>query len=315
MKLALLLLLSMFVAGCAHAPIDPATPGQNTAKVQQGENIYDVARRLNVTVADLAAVNHLSPPYPVKIGQSLIIPAIRVYTVAKGDSLSKIAQHFDVGQSNLAQLNHLTPPYKIFPGQQLQITGGAVAGSSAAPATVEAAAPVAPRSTVEAVPLSDSKSTPPAEQAATVSASPTALAPQQTGVVVAPEPVASSGKFAWPVRGQVISPFGPKPDGLQNDGINIAAASGTPVNSAAAGTVAYAGNELRGFGNLVLVKHSGGWVSAYAHLETIAVKKGDAVKTGQLLGTVGQTGAVDSPQLHFELRKGKEAVDPATQLQ
>jgi murein DD-endopeptidase MepM/ murein hydrolase activator NlpD len=307
MRFAALLLLALLLQGCAHSgPINPATPGQGSATVQQGENLYDVARRLNVTPRDLIEVNHLAPPYQVKTGQVLTIPAARVYTVVKGDSLSLIAQKFDVGMSRIAELNHLSPPFKIFPGQQLQISGGA-SGQAAVPPPVPAeteAAPAAPKSSVEAVPLSDARSTPPP------AASATALAPP-----VASTPTANGGKgFAWPVQGQIISGFGMQPDGLQNDGINIAAPAGTPVKSTAAGTVAYAGNELKGFGNLILVKHPGGWVSAYAHLDTVAVKKGDAVKSGQVLGTVGQTGAVDSPQLHFELRQGKEAIDPATQL-
>jgi murein DD-endopeptidase MepM/ murein hydrolase activator NlpD len=323
MRVIGLVLLLLMLAGCAHqAAINPATAGQGSATVQQGENFFDVARRLNVTVQDLAAVNHLQPPYMVKTGQVLVVPAIRVYTVVKGDSVSKIAQQFDVGTSRLAQLNHLSPPYKIFPGQQLQISGGVSEGTTAVAAVpaqgqaeTETMAAV-PKSTVEAVPLSDAK---PVASGAAVSASPTALAPQTNTPTPAaasvPAPAGSAGKFSWPVRGQVISAFGTKPDGLQNDGINIAATAGTPVKATAAGVIAYAGNELKGFGNLVLIKHAGGWVSAYAHLDTINLKKGEAVKAGQVIGTVGQTGSVDSPQLHFELRQGKQAIDPATELQ
>ena len=321
MRLVVAFCLLMLITACAHQPISPATPGQASATVQQGENLFDVARRLNVTVQDLAAVNHLQPPYQVRTGQMLIVPAIRVYTVAKGDSLSLIAQKFDVGTSRLAQLNHLAPPYKIFPGQQLQISGGASEGTTAVTSSTTTTQPevetvtAAPPSTVEAVPLADSKPAP----SSSVSTSPTALAPQTNTPTPAaasvPAPAGPAGKFAWPVQGQIVSAFGTKPDGLQNDGINIAASAGTPVKATAAGSVAYAGNELRGFGNLILIKHAGGWVSAYAHLDTINVKKGDAVKGGQVIGTVGQTGTVDSPQLHFELRQGKQAVDPQTELQ
>ena len=118
----------------------------------------------------------------------------------------------------------------------------------------------------------------------------------------------------WPVHGSIASGFGPKPGGLHNDGINIAAPEGTPVVAAQAGTVAYAGNELKGFGNLILIRHANGWVTAYAHLASMSVKKGDAVKAGQGIGAVGQTGTIDSPQLHFELRHGKDAVDPTGKL-
>ncbi|MCW8861524.1 MAG: M23 family metallopeptidase, partial [Rhodospirillales bacterium] len=119
---------------------------------------------------------------------------------------------------------------------------------------------------------------------------------------------------AWPVQGRVISGFGPKAKGLHNDGINIAAPRGTPVRAAEEGVVAYAGNELRGFGNLLLVRHADGWVTAYAHSEKLLVERGDKVSKGQVIARVGSSGTVSSPQLHFELRKGKQAVDPTRYL-
>jgi murein DD-endopeptidase MepM/ murein hydrolase activator NlpD len=123
-----------------------------------------------------------------------------------------------------------------------------------------------------------------------------------------------TGKFLWPVNGKIVSPFGPKDGGLHNDGINIAAPLGTPIHASDNGVVVYAGNELRGFGNLLLVRHADGWVSAYAHCDALLVKRGDNVKRGQVIARVGQSGNVTSPQLHFELRKGAEAVDPLPQL-
>ena len=108
----------------------------------------------------------------------------------------------------------------------------------------------------------------------------------------------------------MILGYGPKKDGRQNDGINIAAARGTPVRAAENGVIAYTGNELRGFGNLVLVKHSDGWTTAYAHVDRIMVRRGDRVERGQIIGLVGSTGSVSSPQLHFEVRKGTDAINP-----
>ena len=127
-------------------------------------------------------------------------------------------------------------------------------------------------------------------------------------------PSAANGSFLWPVRGRIISGYGPKSDGMHNDGINIAASKGTPVAAAAAGTVAYVGNELRGFGNLVLIKHSNGYITAYAHLDKVSVTRGASVARGATIGTVGQTGSVTSPQLHFELRRGSAAIDPADHM-
>ena len=117
--------------------------------------------------------------------------------------------------------------------------------------------------------------------------------------------------FRWPVRGRVITAFGPKPSGQQNDGINVSVPEGTPIKAAEDGVVAYAGNELKTYGNLVLVRHSNGYVTAYAHASEIMVKRDDPVKRGQIIAKSGQTGNVAAPQLHFEIRKGSTPVDPA----
>ena len=117
-----------------------------------------------------------------------------------------------------------------------------------------------------------------------------------------------------PVDGKVISGFGPKEGGLHNDGINIKAPKGTPVRAAENGVVAYVGSEMAGYGNLVLIKHQDRWITAYAHMDKTLVKKGDVVKAGQSIGTVGSTGGVESAQLHFEVRKGTQAVNPNSYL-
>ena len=122
------------------------------------------------------------------------------------------------------------------------------------------------------------------------------------------------GKFLMPVNGKVTARFGSVSNGLHNDGINIAAPRGTPVRAAQNGVVAYAGNELKGFGNLLLIRHANGWMSAYAHNDVLLVKRGDQVKRGQVIARVGSTGNVATPQLHFELRHNTEAVDPVPNL-
>jgi murein DD-endopeptidase MepM/ murein hydrolase activator NlpD len=124
----------------------------------------------------------------------------------------------------------------------------------------------------------------------------------------------AGGKFIWPVEGKLMSEYGSKGDGLHNDGINIAAPKGAPVFAAAPGVVAYAGNEIRGFGNLLLIQHADGWMTAYAHNDKLLVRRGDRVQQGQQISAVGATGNVSSPQLHFEIRRGKRAVDPLDQL-
>ena len=120
--------------------------------------------------------------------------------------------------------------------------------------------------------------------------------------------------FRWPVRGRIIAGFGPRPNGAQNDGINLAVPEGTPIKAAEDGVVAYAGNELKGYGNLVLIRHADGYVSAYANASELLVKRGDTVKRGQVIARAGQTGNVTSPQLHFEIRKGATPVDPSQYL-
>ena len=117
--------------------------------------------------------------------------------------------------------------------------------------------------------------------------------------------------FRWPVRGRVITAYGAKTSGKQNDGINVAVPEGTPVKAAEDGVVTYSGNELKGYGNLVLVKHSNGYVTAYAHASELMVKRGDTIKRGQIIAKAGQTGEVSSPQLHFEIRQGSTPVDPS----
>jgi murein DD-endopeptidase MepM/ murein hydrolase activator NlpD len=138
-----------------------------------------------------------------------------------------------------------------------------------------------------------------------------AITEQPQAQVAALPPMALPGKgFVWPVRGRIVTGFGPTPQGTQNDGINIAAPAGTPVLAADAGEVAYAGNELRGYGNLILIKHPTGFITAYGHNQVLLVKRGQHVVRGQPIARIGATGAVSEPQLHFEIRRGTRVLDP-----
>ncbi|HAJ47090.1 MAG TPA: hypothetical protein DCL54_10970, partial [Alphaproteobacteria bacterium] len=129
-------------------------------------------------------------------------------------------------------------------------------------------------------------------------------------VPAAERPAVANNTFIWPVTGRIVSSFGERANGARNDGLNIAVPAGTPVKAADTGTVIYAGNELPGFGNLVLVKHSNGYVTAYAHNSKLLVRKGDKVSQGQAIAKAGRTGGVDVPQVHFEIRRGDKPVDP-----
>ena len=121
-------------------------------------------------------------------------------------------------------------------------------------------------------------------------------------------------RFRWPVQGRVVSDFGPNGRGERNDGINIAASAGEPVHAAASGTVTYCGDELKGYGDLVLIRHDDGYITAYAHLGSILVGRGDRVVSGQVIATAGSSGDVRRPQLHFEIREGVHPVDPTSLL-
>jgi murein DD-endopeptidase MepM/ murein hydrolase activator NlpD len=157
---------------------------------------------------------------------------------------------------------------------------------------------------------------PTAPSSATTKSAPAASsgAAADTEVAAIPNASKSGGRFQWPLQGEVVSRFGAKIGGQQNDGINIAGEPGAKVVAADGGVVAYSGNELRGFGNLLLIRHADGWITAYAHNQKLLVKKGDKVQRGQPIATVGATGNVESPQLHFEIRRGSDPVDPMTYL-
>jgi murein DD-endopeptidase MepM/ murein hydrolase activator NlpD len=242
--------------------------------------------------------------------------------VRRGQTLSGIAHAYHVPMQVLAEANHLSPPYRIETGQTLfiPVTGQpAITPPAASPAMLPPARP-------EALPVPgppetasvDSASRIPAGKPPAAEGSPApvaAMPPPSPPAVATPQeqaaaPAQTGGMFLWPVRGRVLAGYGSGPDGTHNDGINIAAPRGAPVEAVDAGVVAYAGNELRGYGNLLLVKHPNGWISAYAHCDLILVKRGEKVARGQVIARVGSTGNVSEPQLHFELRRGSRAVDP-----
>ena len=205
-------------------------------------------------------------------------------TVQRGQTLSEIAHSYHVPMRVIAEANGLSPPYHIQVGRTLLIPGAGPPRLAAAPPLVAAL--------------------PPAQRPEVLQPTTRPALPPTAG------PAASTGAFLWPVRGHILANYGAKPDGTHNDGINIAAPRGAAVQAVDAGVVAYAGNELRGYGNLVLVKHANGWISAYAHCDAILVKRGEKIGRGQVIARVGSTGNVSEPQLHFELRRGQHAVDP-----
>ncbi len=315
--------------------------GGTPVTVTPGETLETISRKYGVPVAAIMDANSITSPATVRPGQHLVIPrrrgpasalstsetriasnapavpagapvgpprtalapAARVHVVAPGETLHSIARLYGKPVMVLAKANNIPPSTMLKIGDRITIPGAGPAVAAAAPP-----AAVAPRgeSNVGAVASADSPHS--ARLAAPV-------APEgQESAVKSAEAVGGPPSFRWPVRGRVIAGFGPKPNGLENDGINLAVPEGTPVKAAEDGVVAYAGNELKGYGNLVLVRHGNGFVTAYAHASEITVKRGDPVKRGQVIAKSGQTGNVTSPQLHFEIRKGSTPVDPSQYL-
>jgi len=303
------LLFALLVAGCAQRP---ATVEYNTqgkfppppqkpaiAAVQQvpgsmtvkpGDSVYIIARRYNVSTRALIETNRLTPPYKLLVGQVLRLPRGRVHTVVSGDTLYGISRSYGIDMNALARANRLAPPYLLLVGQRLNVP--VISAAATQTATQTATLLVAP--------------SPAPKVDTTAKAPPAPLIPTP--------PPRSSGRFLWPVQGTILSKFGPKSGGFHNDGINISAPRGAPVYAAEAGVVAYAGNELRGYGNLLLIRHAEGWTTAYAHNETLLVTRGDTVRRGQTVAKVGSSGNVTAPQSHFELRRGTKVVDPLKYL-
>lgn len=256
-------------------------------RARPGDTVYAVGRRFGVSARTIIEVNRLPRPYTLRIGQVLRIPNPHRHTVRRGDTVYGVARRYGVNVEQLARLNGIKAPYRIATGQDLILPGAkAITGQGV--------------TRVAAYPRT---------QIATAQGS-TSPVTRATGAILKPPPRVG-GKFHWPVRGRTIAGYGPKKDGRHNDGINIAAPRGTPIRAAENGVVAYVGNELRGFGNLLLIKHAGGWVTAYAHTDQAFVRRGDLVTRGQIIAHIGSTGNVAKPQLHFEIRKGSRSVDPA----
>jgi murein DD-endopeptidase MepM/ murein hydrolase activator NlpD len=224
--------------------------------------------------------------------------------------LLSIARRNHVTAADLAKANGLVPSAKLKLGMKLTVPGAktaavAPAARAAADAAAQPAAGLAPPATKVAAAAGG-----PPQSARLAQATATPEDVSAATPVKATEATGALPTFRWPVRGKVITSYGAKTNGKSNDGINLAVPEGTPVKAAEDGVVAYSGNELKGYGNLVLVRHSNGYVTAYAHASELLVKRGDTIKRGQIIAKSGQSGEVGSPQLHFEIRKGSAPVDP-----
>ncbi len=286
-------------------------------RVSTGDTLYSISRRYGITVEQLRSANNFNQNTSLNIGQVIFLPRKTAsnastapktayinqrpeinslpqtpvsfkpaptvnpvvtsngsYIVQPKDTLYSIARKHNMNFKDLTRINGFTGSEGLKIGQRVNVNASASVVAQPKPA---------------------------------------AIAPK--AVAVAPKAVKQvSNRFRWPVSGRVISEYGAKPGGTRNEGINVAVPPGTTVKAAESGTVAYAGNGLPSYGNLVLIKHTGGWVTAYAHNGSLLVKKGDKIKRGQAIARSGQSGDVNKPQLHFEIRRGAISVNPRKYL-
>jgi len=299
--------------------------------VERGQSLGKLAVQYHVSKQAIIAANHLEPPdYKVKIGSRLTIPGVGAPV-----QQAMAPPHASAGPSpDVIPLDDPpSPRTAAAPPTRSEPVGpppraAAPAPSSSPTASVAVLPPPAPpqsapppRPAPMALPTPQPAPIPPPQPAANPAGpnktiafpprEPSAAEEARAEPAASAPPIQSTGsRFPWPVHGHVLASYGVAADGTHNDGINIAASRGTPIKSVESGIVAYVGNELRGYGNLVLIKHTNGWISAYAHCDEVLVRKGDPVYKGQTIAKVGATGGVTEPQLHFELRQGKRPVDP-----
>jgi murein DD-endopeptidase MepM/ murein hydrolase activator NlpD len=326
---------ALLLAGCETAPPNPADywpdaqaeaqakPTYLTVVVHDGDTLADIAGRYSVSSETIERMNDLSDGDTIYAGESLKLPA--------GSKVTRKAVMAEAEQPHYASWNapglkasvtvkelgapaivHRTPEAEAAqPKPKMSALDAALADEASDEIAKALAAKPGKKDKVtsgKGVTVAPAKEPPPEASKSDNKASDKSTDASAAGK--ASDAASSAAEFEWPVQGKIIGRFGKDGDGERNDGINIAADLGTPIHAAAAGIVTYAGNELKSYGNLVLIKHDNGYVTAYAHAQRITVSRGDHVDRGDVIGYTGQTGDVTSPQVHFEVRQGVKPVDP-----
>ncbi|HEY4114174.1 MAG TPA: M23 family metallopeptidase [Rhizomicrobium sp.] len=328
-----MLLPLLFLCACAgpiqladDTPRDAgARPTYLTVVVRRGDTVSEIAARYDVSIATLARMNALPNANEIFPGEQLRVPADSRAT-RRAVFREADAPHYAAWNAPGAATHAVSVHEEPLPAPAHDTRVATAMPKSVTVASLdepkhlpqldedlkEAAAPAPPKPAVvasrdepDSLPQSDEDSS---EASAPAPSKPAAEHHERK--VASNDIIASHGEFGWPIQGRIILPFGGGDDGVKNDGINIAAQMGEPIRAAAAGTVIYAGNELKGYGNLVLIRHDNGYTTAYAHAESLSVSRGDSVKRGQTIGYAGATGDVRTPQVHFEIRQGVKPVDP-----
>ncbi len=289
--------------------------GDKKIVVESGETLYSVAKKHSVVLRDLIEANKLNPPFVLKAGSTLIMPKPIYHEVKNSDTLYSISREHQINIDQLYQLNNLNRDSNIKVGQKIRL-------AKFIENTIN-------QSNSDNLIENNNKNTQvnnlknrnyPANNAVEL-ANKTSAKPNpkinesnEDGNRIIENSLDKVNHFIWPLKGEVVSQFGPKQGGLYNDGINIKANQGSIIKTSDAGIVAYVGNELKSYGNLIIIKHKNGWISAYAHLSKISVQNGQKIQPETAIGEVGKSGNVKFPQLYFSLRKGRDAVNPENYL-
>lgn len=272
--------------------------------VQPDDTLRSIGNRTGAGSEILAIANGLEAPYVIRPGQKLRVPAGRYHLVSEGETGIAIARAYGIAWRDIVSRNGLEDPFILRNGQRLLLPE-----PGKRPQTLEERA-AAFRLDIDDILTGGQPALKEGEQTAKASSTPKPL-PTTAAIT---EPSHFTGSFAWPIKGKLLSPFGQYGSGLRNDGLDIAVPKGTPILAAADGVVAYAGDEIRVFGGLVLINHGGGWVTAYGHADSLNVVRGQKVTKGQVIGLSGASGSVSEPRLHFEIRRDRKPLDPLLHL-
>jgi murein DD-endopeptidase MepM/ murein hydrolase activator NlpD len=278
--------------------------------VQPGDTLRGIGNLTGAGSEILAQANGLEPPYTIFPGQRLTVPAGLYHTVGSGETGIAIARAYGVSWSETVALNGLEEPYILRLGQKLRLPStGAAAVARDRPLTPEERAAAFTLDIDDVVTGSQ-----PALADGTRPSVPSIMGSTAASSATLAIPASYNGRFVWPLRGSILTRFGAKGKGQISNGIDIAATQSQPIAAAGDGVVSYAGNEIPVFGGLILISHGSGWVTAYGHAESLDVVRGQSVRAGQIIGRAGASGFAERPQLHFEIRKDRQPVDPLQYL-
>lgn len=283
---------------------DATTIGATSYVVRPGDTLRAIADRAGAGSEAIARANQIPPPFTVRVGERLDIPGGRYHLVRAGQTGIAISRAYGIDWSRIVAANALTAPYTLRVGMRVLIPGSSgttTAAERAAAFTLDIDDLVTGS---EPALAANARPARPASSPRRVLAPTEALA----------EPAQLTSGFAWPVRGRIVTRFGPGASGEKFNGVNIAVPLGTPILAASDGVVAYAGSGVPTLGGLVILKHGSGWATVYGNASQLLVRRGQAIKRGQTIALSGDSGSARQPEVHFEMRKGRTPVDPQRQL-